>query len=201
MCPPTSDGPLSQAQIDTLSAGYGLSVDLLRGLSRRLGPLLSTTLTVRDPDLLSTQDARSVRDARKAIANLKLAERHLEEAMGILKSLQIKFMPELGLMGSPPGIREQKFRDLKSAKETIIKLCRQTERVSSINMFQTSRGPDKRKLKDYRRELLCVIVFRLWERRAEVYPTQRILVRLCELASCLILSIASWDALRNRPHE
>ena len=157
-----SRGVLSRKQISDLSATFGIGGGALLELSRKLSMALSEDLNLSQPELVQPKIARGAREARKAIDALEKAEKQIERARDHLA--QLRFRNEWAHCGVPdPG--DQHMAGFLEGSRAIAEFRHFLQVMAREQLVTFTDVPDKRRVKDLRRDIVTTTIFNFWDER------------------------------------
>lgn len=159
--PSTKSGAFSDDQVSTLSGQYDLDVDALLDLSRKVNIALAKVLNVPQPELREAKIKKGIATLQMAIKSLSLAEEHVSKADDFLQDVTFKSAFAHITTTSPELSHFQKLAD---AKASILEFRKYLEMVGRHELVAYTGIPDKRRLRDVRREIVCVSIFDFWDK-------------------------------------
>lgn len=158
------EGALTREQMASLRESHDVDEVHLLELSRQIASALSEKLTLAQPELSPSRDEKGVREARKLLKSLETAESKLKEAALVLENL--RFRDPLGHIGRPNPAEAHLANFRKS--------CAQVEEfrgyISTMAEHQltfSTGTPDKRRMRDERRRMICTAIFNAWEENGD----------------------------------
>jgi hypothetical protein len=154
------EGALTREQMASLREGHDVAEEHLMKLSRQIASALSEKLALAQPELGSSREEKGVREAKKLLRSLETAERKLEEAALILEDL--RFLDPFGHIGRPNPAEAHLANFPKSCVQVGKFRSYVTTMVKHQLIFSTG-TPDKRRVRDERRRMICTAIFNAWE--------------------------------------
>jgi hypothetical protein len=157
---PSSEGALSQSQMSHLCSSHILDPKAVGELSRKLDSALSRTLNLSQPELLLSKLDRGSKQLDSVISDLRSAEDRLANTSETLQNLSFK--NPYGHIGMPnPSIRHLKA--LAKCREALSSIRSFVEVAKREQWAVYAGAPDKRRVRDVRRTMVCVAIFNFWE--------------------------------------
>ena len=154
------EGALTGEQVASLCERHDFDEVHLGKLSLQIAKVLSKRLSLSQPELGSSRIDKGVREARKLLKSLETAERKLQEATMVLEKL--KFKDPFAYIGrdNPANAYLANFQ----------KSCAQVDEFRSYvstmaehQLIFSTGTPDKRRMRDERRRMICTAIFNVWE--------------------------------------
>ena len=151
---------LTAADLVDLSAEFDLNADILSRLSTKLDIALSESLNLSQPELSSSRIKRGVRELKSAVQALGAAERKLANVGAILHDL--RFKDPFSHVGRPnPSV--DYLADFENASSSINEFRNFAEIAAREELVFYTGSPDKRRMRDERRRIVCTGIFNIWE--------------------------------------
>lgn len=157
---PTQDGALTREQVSQLSEQFGLDFVRLRRLSRDLDMALSEKLHLTQIEHGPARIERGVRELNAASKELRAVEQKLQKVEDLLQNLKFKNM------FSHAGVPNSAPRHLESFSASTLGLrdFRAYLDIMAREALVVYTGmPDKRRISDLRRQIVCVSIFNFWD--------------------------------------
>ena len=156
---PNSTGALSHTQIDALSQKYELGLDAVATLSRNIDIGLSRDLHLLQHELGPARTEKGVKDLKIALKNIRSAEEKLQKASRALEHLRFKSPIRIISMPNPGPHRIKSFEENRAGISDARSFLEIVERTGLVF---SSQHPDKRKISDVRRTIVCTGIFNCW---------------------------------------
>jgi len=155
----TKCGALSPDEVTRLSHDFDLDPLALGQLSIQVDTALSANLSFRQLELIPMQARKGADEVKVAIKALRDAEAKLQQAAETLSQLRFKHL------FSNTGMPNQSSHHLELfylGTEAVGKFRHYVETMARNDFVAFTGHPDKRKISDLRRNLVCVAIFNLW---------------------------------------
>jgi len=158
----TEGGALTTAQISSLCTEFDFSSDALLALSRNLNIGLSEELHLSQPELRPAKIKKGIASLRRAIKGILSAEEHLSLTAGAVEEVRFRNpIPQMFSTSSEYG-QHQVESFVEAVK--LIADFREYLEIMARNECVIHMGiPDKRRLMDVRRTMVCVAIFNYWD--------------------------------------
>lgn len=157
---PTQNGALTREQISELSEQFGLDFVGLRRLSRKLDMALSEELHITQIEHYSARVERGVRELNAASKELRSVEKKLRKVEDILQNLKFKNMfAHAGVPDSAP----RHLEGFSASTQGIREFRAYLDMMAREELVAYTGIPDKRRISDLRREIVCVSIFNFWD--------------------------------------
>ncbi|WP_442582058.1 hypothetical protein ACSBOB_08855 [Mesorhizobium sp. ASY16-5R] len=158
--PATCQGALTEAHIVLLSATHEIGTDTLCELSKKLDGALSRQLNMTEPEFADKRADKGTREAKKALHHLGSVEKDLARALEIFRSL--RFKNPFAHVGMPDPFVGH-VAELEKAEESVKKFRTSAAAMARNGLISFKPNPDKRLIRDVRRQIVCTSIFNCWE--------------------------------------
>ncbi|MFC3614539.1 hypothetical protein ACFORG_12265 [Lutimaribacter marinistellae] len=159
---PQSSGALSIDQIQRLGAAHGFKDGPLLELSRKLTAAQADPLNLSQPELVAPKKDRGAREAQRAMNDLRRAEKAIDKAHEVID--QLRFSNAFANTGMP-NPAEHHLARFREGVEAISDFRQYLETMKRINGISYADEPDRRKARDFRKEIVCWTIFTFWTER------------------------------------
>ena len=149
-------------QIQRLGAVHGFKDGPLLELSRKLTAAQTDPLKLSQPELVAPKKDRGAREARKAINDLRRAERAIAKAQEVINQLRFSNPFTNTGMANPT---EHHLARLLEGVAAVSDFRKYLETMQRINGISYDDEPDRRKARDLRKEIVCWTIFTFWTER------------------------------------
>lgn len=154
------NGALTKEQLDQLYADFGIGRESLLKMSKKIAIGLSAKLNLGQPETRSAKFEKGAHFAKLAAKELAAAQKHLERAFQAQQNLAFKHLyPFISMAPIVQG-----HRDALSAAQSAVTdyrgLLEVSAREGTVWLNDT---PDRRKIIDIRRRIICVGIFNCWD--------------------------------------
>lgn len=152
-------GALSPEKISELATNFHLDISAFEKLSLNLDIALSPQLHISQPEFRQAKVKKGVQEVYSTIKALHAAEDNIKAAINLLEN--VDFINPLPIINKN-DILDHHFDKIHKSIEHIQDIIKFLDTMAKNNLVMSLDVPDKRRVRDVRREIVCVSIFSFW---------------------------------------